>query len=255
MSTARQGAIGVITLRRPRTLNALTVESTSLLAEGLASLAEDRSIAAIIIRADEGRAFCAGADLREAQEMSGEEAERRRRGIREMLRRVRSLPQPSIASVFGYALGGGCELALSCDLIVAAEDAVFGLPELAVGAIPGGGGTHLLPEAVGTRKAKELLFTARRVGAAEALTIGIASRVVARKNLDETSHALATEMCNVSPSAVAIVKRLMRRSLGRPDREVAELEATAWTEAAQTPDYREGLRAFLDKREPRWQRG
>src|SRR5439155_12878540 len=131
--------------------------------------------------------------------------------MRAMFDTLRSLPQPTVASVFGYALGGGFELALNCDLIVATEDAVFGLPEVSVGIVPGGGGTQLLPRKVGTARAKELVFTGRRISGVEAFEMGLVAKVVEGAALERATHELAREICRASPVSVREAKRAIDR--------------------------------------------
>ncbi|HUY09319.1 MAG TPA: enoyl-CoA hydratase-related protein [Candidatus Dormibacteraeota bacterium] len=252
VSAERVGPVALVTLLRSQALNVLSVGMTAALTDIFERLSQDTAVRVVIVRAQEGRAFCAGADLKEVRGMSQKALTARREGIRRMLRAVRQLPQPSIASVFGFALGGGCELALSCDLVVAAEDAEFGFPELRVGAIPGGGGTRLLREAIGARRSTELLFTARRVDAGEAYHLGLASRVVPRSELDGTSMEIALKICLASPTALRITKRVMHGSTGCDELAAEALEDQGWTEASRTPDYVEGLTAFAEKRPPRW---
>jgi enoyl-CoA hydratase/carnithine racemase len=165
---------------------------------------------------------------------------------------LRALPQPSIASVFGYVLGGGFELALSCDLIVAAEDAVFGLPEVRVGILPGGGGTQLLARRVGVGRAKDLTFTGRRIGAEEALAMGVVNRVVPRADLEVATLQLAEEVCRSAPVAVREAKRAIDQSLDLPLAAGIELEELAWRRAVASEDRREGIAAFNEKRDPQW---
>src|SRR5215831_5563269 len=174
---APEAAVAEIMLDRPEAMNALSTAMGARLAAVCAELAADRGIRAVVLAAA-GRAFCVGADLKERAAMSDADFMAQRPVFRAAFGGVLALPQPVIAAVHGYALGGGCELALSCDLIVADETAVFGLPEVTVGLVPGGGGTQLALRRLGPGKAADLIFTGRRVGAGEAERIGLADRRV-----------------------------------------------------------------------------
>jgi enoyl-CoA hydratase/carnithine racemase len=172
--------------------------------------------------------------------------------MRALFESLRAVPQPTIASVFGFALGGGFELALSCDLIVASDDTTFGLPETRVGIVPGGGATQLLARRIGVARAKELIFSGRRIGAEEARAIGLAQRVVPRAGLAETTMAFATEICANSPVAVREAKGAVDRGLEVPLQQGIELEDVAWRRAVASQDRAEGIAAFNEKRDPRW---
>jgi enoyl-CoA hydratase/carnithine racemase len=172
--------------------------------------------------------------------------------MRAMFDTLRSLPQPTIASVFGYALGGGFELALNCDLVVASHDAVFGLPEVTVGIVPGGGGTQLLARKVGVARAKDLVFTGRRISGEEAFEIGLVARLVERGALDAATAELAREICRSSPVSVREAKQAIDRGVGVSIEDGIELEDLAWRRAVASEDRREGIAAFNEKRDPQW---
>jgi enoyl-CoA hydratase/carnithine racemase len=165
---------------------------------------------------------------------------------------VLALPQPVIAAVHGYALGGGCELALSCDIIIADEAAEFGLPETTVGLVPGGGGTQLALRRLGPGRAADLVLTGRRVGAAEAERLGLADRVVPAGTAAEHARDLAARIARNSPVAVTHAKRAMRQGAGLPLAAGLEVEDAAWRAAAFSADRKEGIAAFVEKREPQW---
>jgi len=165
---------------------------------------------------------------------------------------VLALPQPVIAAVHGYALGGGCELALSCDLIVADETAVFGLPETTVGLVPGGGGTQLALRRLGPGRAADLVLTGRRVDAAEAERLGLADRLVPTGGAAEISRELALRIAANSPVAVVNAKRALRQGAGVPLAVGLEVEDSAWRAAAFSADRKEGIAAFVQKRNPQW---
>jgi enoyl-CoA hydratase/carnithine racemase len=172
--------------------------------------------------------------------------------MRAIFEALRALPQPSIAAVFGYAFGGGLELALSCDLVVASDDARLALPEVRVGLIPAGGGTQQLARRVGVGRAKELTFTGAEVNAAEALDIGLVDRVVPRSALRENALDLARDICASSPVAVRAVKQTMDATLGGSLGPGIDVEEAAWALVVSSRDRVEGVRAFNERRTPRW---
>jgi enoyl-CoA hydratase/carnithine racemase len=244
-------ATAEITLDRPGAMNALSTAMAARLAEVCAELAADREVRAIVLAAA-GRAFCVGADLKERAAMSDAELLAQRPVFRAAFGAVLALPQPVIAAVHGYALGGGCELALSCDVIVADETAEFGLPETTVGLVPGGGGTQLALRRLGPGRAADLVLTGRRVGAAEAERLGLADRLVPAGTAAEHARELAALIAGNSPAAVTHAKRAMRQGAGLPLAAALEVEDAAWRAAAFSADRKEGIAAFVEKREPRW---
>jgi enoyl-CoA hydratase/carnithine racemase len=246
-----EAAVAQIMLDRPEAMNALSTAMAARLAEACAELAADRGIRAIIL-AGEGRAFCVGADLKERAAMSDAELLAQRPVFRAAFGAVLALPQPVIAAVHGYALGGGCELALSCDLIVADETAVFGLPETTVGLVPGGGGTQLALRRLGPGRAADLILTGRQVDAAEAERLGLADRLVPTGGAAELSRELADRIAGNSPVAVVNAKRALRLGAGLPLAAGLEVEDSAWRAAAFSADRKEGIAAFVQKRKPQW---
>jgi enoyl-CoA hydratase/carnithine racemase len=246
------GHVATVTLARPEAMNAISAEVADLLAGTLLQAAADPAVWVVVLAAEGDRAFCVGADLKERNRLDDAGWLRARVLTRGMFDSLRALPQPSIASVFGYVLGGGFELALSCDLIVAAEDAVFGLPEVRVGILPGGGGTQLLARRVGVGRAKDLIFTGRRIGAEEALAMGVVNRVVPRADLEVATLQLAEEVCRSAPVAVREAKRAIDQSLDLPLAAGIDLEELAWRRAVASEDRREGIAAFNEKRDPQW---
>ncbi|MBO0776968.1 MAG: enoyl-CoA hydratase/isomerase family protein, partial [Actinobacteria bacterium] len=205
-----ESGVAEIVLDRPDALNAINTAMAARLAQVCPELAADPQIRAVVLGAAASRAFCAGADLKERNAMSDADLLRQRRVLRAAFGGLLSLPQPAIAAVHGYALGGGCELALSCDLIVADETAVFGLPETTVGLVPGGGGTQLAARRLGPGRAADLVFTGRQVNAAEAERIGLADRRVPAGAADREALELATRIAANSPVAVRAAKRAIR---------------------------------------------
>jgi enoyl-CoA hydratase/carnithine racemase len=246
-----EAAVAEIVLDRPEAMNALSTAMAARLAAVCAELAADSGIRAIVLAAA-GRAFCVGADLKERAAMSDAELMAQRPVFRAAFGAVLALPQPVIAAVHGYALGGGCELALSCDLIVADETAVFGLPETTVGLVPGGGGTQLALRRLGPGRAADLVLTGRRVDAAEAERLGLADRLVPTGGAGELSRELADRIAANSPVAVVNAKRALRLGAGLPLAAGLEVEDSAWRAAAFSADRKEGIAAFVQKRNPQW---
>jgi enoyl-CoA hydratase/carnithine racemase len=247
-----EGRVATVTLNRPEALNAISGEVADAMAGALLQAVANPDAWVVVLSAAGERAFCVGADLKERNRLDDAGWLQNRILMRAMFDSLRAVPQPTIASVFGHALGGGFELALGCDLIVASDDAVFGLPEVRVGIVPGGGATQLLARRVGEARAKDLILTGRRLSAAEALEMGIVARVVAREALAAATAELAAELCRASPVAAREAKRAVGLGLGLALEQGIEIEDLAWRRAVATQDRREGIAAFADKREPEW---
>lgn len=247
-----EAGVAEILLDRPEALNAINTAMARQLAKTCAELGADPEVRAIVLSAAGQRAFCVGADLKERNLMSDADLLRQRAVFRAAFGGVLGLPQPVIAAVHGYALGGGCELALSCDLIVADESAVFGLPETTVGLVPGGGGTQLATRRLGPAPAADLILTGRKVDAAEAQAIGLADRRVPVGTAVQHSLDLAARIAANSPVAVRAAKRAIREGAGVPLGTGLEIEDAAWRTAATSADRREGIAAFNEKRPPEW---
>ena len=242
--------VALVTLNRPRALNALSFDLLQRLAEAAEALDADPACRAIVITGAGTRAFAAGADVAElsAQTPASLEASPGFRGWD----RIAAVATPTIAAVRGYALGGGAELALACDLLVAGDDASFGQPEINLGVIPGAGGTQRLARAVGKARTMELVLTARRVPAEEADRLGFVTRVVpARETLGaalDLAAVIAAQPPEAARAAVAAVRAAFEGSLGDGIR----FERALFRSLFGTPDQEEGMRAFLERREPRW---
>jgi enoyl-CoA hydratase/carnithine racemase len=249
---ADDAVLAVIVLDRPEAMNAISTALASRLTEVCAEVAADQRVRAVVLAAAGQRAFCVGADLKERAAMSEAGLLAQRQVFRAAFGSVRGLPQPVIAAVRGFALGGGCELALSCDLIVADQSAQFGLPETTVGLVPGGGGTQLALRRLGPGRAADLIFTGRRVGAAEAGRLGLADRVVPEGTAVSHALALARSIAANSPVAVKAAKRAIRLGGGADLAAGLEIEDAAWRAAAFSADRREGIAAFVAKRAPSW---
>ena len=244
--------VATVTLSRPEALNAISGAMADAVAGTILQAAARADVWVVVLAAAGEKAFCVGADLKERNRLDDEGWLRNRVLMRSMFDSVRAVPQPTIASVFGHALGGGFELALSCDLIVAADDAVFGLPEVRVGIVPGGGGTQLLARKVGVARAKELVLTARRFGAEEAAAMGLVARVVPRDDLAAATADLANELKRATPVGLREAKRAIDRGIEVPLEQGIEIEDLAWRRAVASADRREGIAAFNEKRDARW---
>ena len=246
------GRVAEIVLDRPEALNAMDTAMAFRLTQVCAELGPDRDVCAIVLTAAGERAFCVGADLKERNAMTDAEWLAQRPVFRAAFGGLLALPQPVIAAVHGWALGGGCELALSCDLIVADETAVFGLPETTVGLVPGGGGTQLAMRRLGVGRAADLVLTGRRVNAAEAERIGLADRLVPAGAADQDALEIAGGIACNSSVAVMAAKKAIRQGWGTSLAAGLEIEDAAWRTAALSADRREGIAAFNQKRAPRW---
>ncbi len=239
-----------VVLDRPDALNAVSTSLAGELTAALAAVATDRETRAVVLSSSSARAFCAGADLKERATFSDDELLAQRPTIRSLFSTLLEMPQPTIAAVAGFALGGGFELALSCDLIVADANAVFGLPEVTVGLVPGGGGTQLLARRVGLGVATDLVLTGRKIAASEAFELGIVNRLAA--SAGDEALALASAIAANAPIAVQAAKRALRAGFGLPLADALGLEDAAWREAAVSADRREGIAAFVAKRPAVW---
>jgi enoyl-CoA hydratase/carnithine racemase len=246
------GPVTEIVLDRPEALNALNTVMLVRFAQTCAELAPDSGVRAVVLTATGDRAFCVGADLRERHGMTDAQWLAQRAVFRTAFGELLRLPQPVIAAVHGYALGGGCELALNCDLVVADETAQFGLPEASVGLVPGCGGTQLSMRRLGVGRAADMLLTGRRVKAAEAERIGLADRLVPAGTAADAALEMAGTIAANSPVAVRAAKRAMRQGWGVGLPAALDIEDSAWRTAALSADRREGIAAFNEKRDPVW---
>lgn len=251
VSVTHDERVAIVTLSRPEALNAISGALADDLTDALREVSADSDAWVVVLDAAGDRAFCVGADLKERAGFSLEDFLANREKVRGMFAALRGVPQPTIASVFGFALGGGFELGLNCDLIVAAEGAKFGLPEVRVGLLPAGGGTQLLTRRVGLARAKEMIFTGRQIDAAEAAELGIVVDVVPRGDLRDATMTLAHDICKSSPIALREAKRAINSAFGVLDLGM-EIEHDAWRRVIATEDRAEGIAAFNEKRAPVW---
>ena len=242
------GRVGIVTLNRPKQLNALNDALMNALGEALLAFDANDAVGAIVITGND-KAFAAGADIAAMADWSYMDVYRSDFITRnwETIRRVR---KPVIAAVAGFAMGGGCELALACDIVVAAENAKFALPEIKLAMLPGAGGTQRLPRAIGKAKAMDMCLSARVLDAAEADRYGLVSRVVANERLRDESLALATRIAGYSLPALMAIKESVNRAWESSLTEGIGFERRQLHARFASEDAHEGMHAFLDKREP-----
>ena len=247
-----QEHVAEIVLNRPGSLNAISSEMARQLSTVAETVARDTTVRVAVISSSNERAFCVGADLKERNKFSDAELMEQRPLMRRAFRGLSGIPVATIAAVTGFALGGGFEIALSCDLIVADETAVLGLPEVSVGLVSGGGGTQLLLRRVGSAIAADLVLTGRKVEIDEAVRLGLVDRRVAAGTAASAALALAAsdrrQLSGGHPGGQAGAAR----GAGRPLAEGLEFEEAAWEDAARSGDRREGIAAFVEKRSPNW---
>lgn len=243
------GFVASLTLDRPEALNALNAELMAQLTSALRAAEEDPTIRAIVLTGSD-RAFCAGADISQIQSIGSDELLAREGFAREPFDTLATLRTPVIAAVRGLALGGGCELVLACDLVVAGESAQFGLPEVRLGVIPGAGGTQRLVRAMGKAKAMEMLLTGAPITAQDACASGLVARVTADPACLPTAIGIAERIATNSPRAVALAKDAARVADDLPLQQGLAHERRNFFLALGTDDQREGVAAFLEKRRP-----
>jgi enoyl-CoA hydratase len=242
--------VATITLNRPEKLNAYTVEMGDEVVDAFARARADDAVRAVILTGAGGRAFVAGADIAELARMDPLDAARLSREGQRVFEKIERCPKPVIAAVGGYALGGGCELALACHLRIAGSSARFGLPEVGLGIIPGYGGTVRLARAVGLGHATEMILTGEPIDAARAREIGLVSAVVEDDVLLQEAKKLARRVTKNGPLAVRMALESIYRSVDLGSAEALDLESALFGLLASTEDMKEGMGAFLEKRKP-----
>jgi len=247
----REG-IAFITVNRPDKLNALNNATIGELVAAFDAVAADERVRAVILTGAGNKAFVAGADIAELAKQTAITARPLALRGQRLMNTVEACPKPVVAAVNGYALGGGCELALACHIRTASDNAQFGLPEVTLGIIPGYGGTQRLPRIVGKGRALELILTAQRVGAEEALRIGLVNKVFPAAALLAETETMVRRVLGMGPVAVRFALDAVNHGSDMPLQDGLNFEATFFGLLAGTEDCREGMRAFLEKRPPKF---
>jgi enoyl-CoA hydratase len=247
--TETRGRVGLITINRPQAMNALNHQVMLEMIDALESFDKNDAIGAMVITGNE-KAFAAGADIKEMADRSIEQMMDRDHVA--VFGRIRTIGKPVIAAVSGWALGAGCEVALSCDLIVASESARFGQPEINIGVIPGAGGTQRLTRAVGKAIAMEMILNDRRLTAQEAHQLGMINRVVSVESYLEEALKLAQDIASRAPVAVRAAKKMINQAFERTLSEGLAAEKQEFYNLFATQDQKEGMQAFIEKRKPEW---
>ncbi|AFM42494.1 enoyl-CoA hydratase/carnithine racemase [Desulfosporosinus acidiphilus SJ4] len=246
----RNGPIAVLTINRPKALNALNSDTLTELSTALDELRGDSSVKAVILTGSGEKAFVAGADISQMKELSPLEGRRFAQLGQAVFRKIELLPQPVIAVINGFALGGGCELAMSCDIRLASENSKFGQPEVGLGLTAGFGGTQRLPRIVGTGIASEILFTGDIIDAQEAYRIGLVNHIYSRENLMEEAQKLARKIAGRAPVAVQLSKTAIQRGMNLDLDSAQAYESEVFGLTFSTQDQTEGCTAFMEKRKP-----
>lgn len=244
------GSIATVTINRPAVRNALNAATLEELASAFEALRADTAVQVVIVTGSGDKAFVAGADISEIANLSETDGEAFARRGQSVFQSIEYLGKPVIAAVNGYALGGGCELAMACTIRIASENAMFGQPEVKLGIIPGYGGTQRLSRLVGKGRALEILISGEMISASEALRIGLVNRVVALAELQSTAEALAKKIMEHAPQAVRFCLQAVHDGLDTTQDEGLRLEAKFFGLCCATEDQKEGTRAFLEKRKP-----
>ena len=244
--------VAVLTVQRPQRLNALDARTLDELWQAFADFQQDESIRCVVVTGAGEKAFVAGADIHELAHDTPERARERALSGQRVFDRIEQLGKPVIAAVNGFALGGGCELAMACTIRLASDNARFGQPEINLGLIPGCAGTQRLPRLVGKARAMEMVLTGAPIGAQEALALGLVNRVVAQDKLLAEARALARELAAKPRVAVRYAIEAINRGLEMPFADGCQLEASLFGLTMTTDDMREGTSAFLEKRKPQF---
>jgi enoyl-CoA hydratase len=247
---AREGAVAIVTVDREDALNALDLVTLTELRDGLRELADDDSARVVVLTGAGEKAFVAGADIKYMSGLDVEQAKEWGALGHEAGRLLETMPKPTIAAINGFALGGGCELAAACDIRYAASGAKLGQPEINLGIIPGWGGTQRIARLCGLGVAKELIFTGRIIDAKEALRVGLVNAV--HDPVIDKAREIATLLAAKSPIALRLMKELANRALGGDHGQNLEAEGETFGELFSSEDAKEGLTAFVEKREPKF---
>ena len=252
LQVERDGAIAVVTLTRPKVLNALNGQTIAELGDAMAGLGADEAVRAIVLTGAGEKAFVAGADINELAVQTPVQGKEHAAAGQRVFDRIETLGKPVVAAINGFALGGGCELAMACTLRVAADTARLGQPEINLGLIPGYAGSQRLPRLVGRGRALELLLSGEMITAQRAYEIGLVNRVVPAAELLAEARKLAAALAGKAPIAIRYILEAVQHGAEMPLAEAQHLEATLFGLVATTEDMREGTRAFLEKRQAKW---
>ena len=248
----QEGPIGILKLNRPQALNALNSKVISELIAALEEIEKEVMPKVVILTGAGEKAFVAGTDIMEMEKLSSFEAREFANFVRQAIDKVAALNRPVIAAINGFALGGGCELAMACDIRIASEKAKMGQPETGLGIIPGSGGTQRLPRLVGVSKAKQLVFTGELIDAKTALEIGLVDKVVPPDQLMEETKKIAGTIASKPRIALALAKSAINRGLDMALQDGLSYEIECFAECFATKDQKEGMRTFLEKRKPNY---
>lgn len=246
----REDAVLTIIINRPAQMNAMDLNAIAELVRALQGADQDEGVRVIIITGSD-KFFCTGADISGAAKVSSAaEGYQFSKNYQNGFAQVEEVGKPVIAAVRGYALGGGMELALACDLRIVAEEARLGVPEIKLGALPGGGGTARLPRLIGPHRAMELLFLGDPISGTEAVRLGLANRAVPAAEVLNEAKALARQLAQRAPLSLRVIKRVVRASMNTDLRSALDFEAEGFADLASSEDFKEGTSAFLQKRSP-----
>ncbi|MEM3841575.1 MAG: enoyl-CoA hydratase/isomerase family protein [Candidatus Micrarchaeaceae archaeon] len=246
ISVSHKGSITLIELNNPSKLNVLGIRMINELSQAIKEVEEDNGCRAVVVSGNGGRAFCAGADVAYLSSLSGEAIGTFVDTLREIFVKIEAHPKPFIAAIEGFCLGGGLELALACDIRIATEDSKFGMPEIKLGIMPGGGGTYRLPRVIGFGNAKYMVLTGNQIDANEALRMGLISKIVKKGELLSEAMSIASSIAENSPNSIAQAKKAIYLA-SRPD---YSAEKEAFIASLSSQDGKEGLKAFIEKRKP-----
>jgi enoyl-CoA hydratase len=246
--------VATIIINRPEALNAMNKVVMTELKQAMEECVENNNVGVIVITGTGDKAFVAGADIKSMQRMSGREALEFSREGQEMTMVIENSPKPVIAAVNGFALGGGCEIALACDMRIASENAQFSQPEVTLGIIPGWGGTQRLPRLIGKGRAIEMIAGGKMIDAKEALRIGLVNHVVSQSGLIDEAHSLAKSIIKNGPRAVGAALKCIHKGFDEHLENGLDIELNAFAELFETDEQREGTTAFVEKRKPNFRK-
>ena len=249
----KDGNLAVITINRPKALNALNSDTLKDLDKAIINIENDSNVYCVILTGAGEKSFVAGADIAEMKDLDSKGGEEFGLLGNRVFRRLENLDKPVIAAISGFALGGGCELAMACDIRIASEKAKFAQPEAGLGITPGFGGTQRLPRIVGLGKAKELIYTCAMINAEEALRIGLVNKVVPLENLMEEAKKMSATICANAPIAVKLCKDAINRGMQVDIDKAIEIEAEDFGKCFDSEDQVEGMTAFLERRAKNFQ--